>query len=586
MRSWFGIFLLICISFGACVKKRDLTENVVVVHMSTNPNGLHVTNDLSGFRAFIFEYLHRPLVRIDIRSQLLTPVLVDSLAGISENGTAYTYRLRKDVFWDDGSPLTVEDIIFSIKVILSPLTNNPMLKGNFTSVIKSIEKSENDSLEFTMHTFSASRANAEILTEVFLIQKMKWDPDGLYDQISFKDIYNPAFKASPELQQWSDAFNAPEMSKKVENIVGLGAYQLKEWVDDNYLILEKKKNWWGDQDTSILLQNEPDKIIFKIIKDETATYYAVRNENLDAIPRLGLTKLIRLQQHDYFNENYHSGFVNQYAYNWIGFNMKPDGTSHKPFFTDRRVRKAMAHLVAVDDIIKVLYKGKAIRQNSFLSALKKEYNRDLPDIEFNPEKAKILLKEAGWEDTDGDNVLDKMVNGEKIKFSFKMNYMAEAPPSKEICLMMKEEMYKVGIELIPNPIEFSTFWEKAYTHDFDALMGAWLGSALYEDPMQLWHTSQWANFGANFCGFGNAASDSLINACNTELNDSIYEIKIKELQRIIYEEQPYIFVSSPQSRVAIHKRFIADFYSEKPQVYINAFILRNKGNAIKPDLVQ
>ena len=553
--------------------------------MSSNPSGLHVTNDLSGFRAIIFDFLHRPLVRVDIRSQKLSPLLVEGLPEISNEGTTYTYRLREDVKWDDGSSLTVDDVIFSIKLVISPLTANPQLKGNFISVIKNVTKDPTDSLKFSIHTFSASRANTEILTEVYLLQKKVWDKNKLYDQLSFENLYDPQFKPSAELQKWTEEFNAPEMSKNLDKIVGLGPYRLTEWVDDNYLILEKKKNWWGDADTSMMLANEPDKIIFRIIKDETSTYFAMRNENIDAITRLGLTKLIKLQQHDYFNEKYKSGFINQYAYNWIGFNMKPDGINHKPFFTDRRVRRAMAHLVAIDDIIKVMYKGKATRQNSFISPLKKEYNKDLPDIEFSPEKAKLLLDEAGWKDTDGDNIRDKMIGGEKIKFSFKMNYMSEAPPSKEICLMIKDEMNKVGIEMIPNPIEFSTFWEKAYTHDFDALMGAWLGSALYEDPTQLWHTSQWANFGANFCGFGNAATDSLINAVNTELNDSLYEIKVKELQRVIYEDQPYIFVSSPQSRVAIHKRFIADFYSEKPQMYINAFILRS-GTSVLPDIVQ
>lgn len=569
----------------SCVKKRDLSENVVVAHMSSNPSGLHITNDLSGFRAIIFDFLHRPLVRIDIRSQKLSPLLVEALPEISDDGTIYTYRLRNDVKWDDGSSLSVDDVIFSIKLVISPLTANPQLKGNFISVIKNVTKVPTDSLKFSIHTFSASRANTEILTEVYLLQKKVWDKNKLYDQLSFENLYDSQFKPSAELQKWSEEFNAPEMSKNLDKIVGLGPYRLTEWVDDNYLILEKKKNWWGDADTSMMLANEPDKIIFRIIKDETSTYYAMRNENIDAITRLGLTKLIKLQQHDYFNEKYKSGFINQYAYNWIGLNMKPDGINHKPFFTDRRVRRAMAHLVAIDDIIKVMYKGKATRQNSFISPLKKEYNKDLPDIEFSPEKAKLLLDEAGWKDTDGDNIRDKMIGGEKIKFSFKMNYMSEAPPSKEICLMIKDEMNKVGIEMIPNPIEFSTFWEKAYTHDFDALMGAWLGSALYEDPTQLWHTSQWANFGANFCGFGNAATDSLIYAVNTELNDSLYEIKVKELQRVIYEEQPYIFVSSPQSRVAIHKRFIADFYSEKPQMYINAFILRS-GTSVLPDIVQ
>lgn len=562
--------LLVFIS--ACVKKRDLTQNSVIVHLSSNPNGLHITNDISTYRAFIYEYTQKTLVRLDIRTLQLIPIVAKRLPEVDSTGTIYTYTLREDVKWDDGSLITVEDVIFSAKMQIAPLTNNPQMKGNYLGVIKDVIA---DSLPNRVHLIAHSkhRGNPEVFTEVYLMQKKNWDPNNLTDELSFDDCYNEKFEPSKKLQEWFDDFNNPEKSKLPKWLGGLGPYKITEWVDDNYIKLEKKNNWWGDSDTLMQNQNNPDEIIFRIIKDENALYYALRNENVDAVNRIGLTKLIKLQQHEYFNEKYLSKFTDQFAYNYIGLNMKPDGIEHKNIFSDKSVRVAFAHVVPVDDIIKVLYKGKAIRQNSYVSPLKKDCNRKLKPVEFNIVLAKKILKDAGWKDTDGDNILDKKINGEKVKLSFKLNYMSEASPSHEMCLMIKEEAYKAGIEIIPNPMDFSLFYEKAFTHDFDAIMGAWQQTATYEDPTQLFHTSQWANFGANFCGFGNAKTDSLISVVNAQLDEEKYLEKVFELQKIIADEMPYIFLYTPKGRVAVHRRFKAKIYPEKPQFAVNEFIL-------------
>jgi ABC-type transport system substrate-binding protein len=567
----FFLLITMMIILGSCVHKRDLSENTVMVHISANPNGLHITNDISAYRAFIFEYTQKTLIRVDIKTLKLVPVVAASLPEVDSTGTIFTYTLRNDVTWDDGSLLTAEDVIFSAKLSIAPLTNNPQMKGNYQGVIKEVYKDSSGRVVLKAH--ARHRGNAEVFTEVYLLQKKIWDPENITDELSFENCYAADFNPSDKLQKWFDAFNDPAKSKELKYLCGLGAYQITEWADDNYITLVKKKNWWGDKDEQLQHQNNPDKLIFRIIKDENALYYALRNENMDAVNRIGLTKLMKLQQHDYFNEKYQSAFKDQFAYNYVGLNLKPDGVVHKPVFSNKEVRQALAHLVPTDDIIKVFYKGKAQRQNSYVSPLKFEYNKTVKPYLLNVAKAKEILKNSGWKDTDGDNVLDKIINGEKIKLSFKMNYMPEASPSQEIVLMIKEEAYKAGIEVIPNPMDFSVFYEKAFTHDFDALMGSWTQSALYEDPVQLWHTSQWANFGANFCGFGNATTDSLIAGVNAQLDDKMYVKKVAELQQIIHDEIPYIFLFTPKARVAIHRRFEAEIYPEKPQFAVNAFRL-------------
>ena len=83
---------------------------------------------------------------------------------------------------------------------------------------------------------------------------------------------------------------------------------------------------------------------------------------------------MKLREREYFNNNYDSDFLDRYGISYIGLNMKPDGIKHKPFFVDKKVRRAVAHMIPIDEIIEVMMHGKANRQASNVSPLKKTYN--------------------------------------------------------------------------------------------------------------------------------------------------------------------------------------------------------------------
>ncbi|TXB66779.1 hypothetical protein FRY74_00935 [Vicingus serpentipes] len=583
----FIILLLVIAVFDSCVDKRDLSNNTVIAHISSNPDGLHPFNDNSANRTYIFNYTQQTLVSMDIENLEIEPQLIKSMPEVSEDGLEYTYELKEGIKWADGSAFTVDDVIFTTKIQVCPLTNNTNVKGNYTSVIESVKKHPEDPNKFIMRAKTLHVSNLEIFAEVYMQQKSHWDPDGILDNLTFEEMYDENFKASEDVSNWFNSFNSGDNSYQPEKLVGLGPYQVTEFNIGSYITLEKKENWYGDDNTTDLAyQNYPDKIIFKIISDDAASYLAIKNQQIDVSTYIGTTKLMKLQAIDYFNNNYHSAFMDQYSYSYMGLNMKPDGTEFKPFFTDQKVRRAIAHLVPVDEIIDVIVQGQASRQVANVSPLKKSYNSDLKVIEFDIEKAKKLLDEAGWIDTDKNNIRDKVVNGEKLQFSFKLSYMSGNAATKETILMIKEEMYKAGIDVIPSPMDFTLFYKNAQDHKFDAMLGGWGGSAGYSDPMQLWHTEAWASKGSNFTGFGDAQSDSLIKLANTSLNPADHIAATKALQKKIYDDQPYVFMYSYKRKIAIHKRFDnANMYNEKPGVALNNLILKPefRGNTLKPE---
>ncbi|MFI5205020.1 MAG: ABC transporter substrate-binding protein, partial [Flavobacteriales bacterium] len=384
----FSGLLLLC---GCYRSKRNLTENTAIVHMAFNPKGFHPTNDMDAGRGHVYDYTQRALFKIDLRANKHVPLLIKAVPKPDSTGTLYYMQLRNDVKWDDGSPLTIDDVIFSAKLAMHPLTANPGLKGVFLSVIKSIQPCAGDSGCFFMKAHQPHNGNLEVFTELYMLQKKWWDPEGLLDSCSFEDIYSNTYSPSGKLKKWFEKYNSRDNAFIVKQLVGLGPYKITEWLADSHITLVKKKNWWGDKDTVLFNRNEPDKIIFKIIKEDAAVYLALKNGKIDATNKISTTRLLKLRKQKFFNENYNWKMVNQYAYTYIGLNMKPNGNSQLPFFTDKRVRRAMAHLVPVEDLIKVFSKGQADRQVTNVSPLKRECNSLLKPIAFSVEKATALL---------------------------------------------------------------------------------------------------------------------------------------------------------------------------------------------------
>ncbi|HLP13888.1 MAG TPA: ABC transporter substrate-binding protein [Flavobacteriales bacterium] len=552
--------------------------------MPFKTKGLHPTNDVDALRAQLFDLTQRSLLERDIRTNQLTPALLTKMPVVSPDGNSMFMEIRDDVKWDDGTPFTVDDAIFSMKILVCPLVNNPSYKPTFVPIFNNIQKDSLNPKAFWFYTNGFNRANLEIFVEIFMLQKSKWDPSNVTDAFTMRDFLLPNFTGNAQLVKWAETFNNKEHSTQLKSLEGLGPYKITKWEADSYMILEKKNNWWAKTDTAWLNQASPQKIIFKVIMDEPSLFYAIRNNQLDVTNKITTTRLLKLQKHTYFNKNYFSRFTDQYAYTYICLNQKPDGHKHKPFFTTKEVRRAMAHLVPVDDIIKIFSKGQATRMTTCIYPSKKGYDPNLKPIPFDINKAIALLESQGWRDTDGDNIRDKTIGGEKVKFSFTLTFPDIVPGNKEICLLIKDCMYKAGVEMNLAPRDFAQFYQDCYNQDFDASLGAWLGSSAHEDFSQLFSTQSWSMHGENFGGFGTAKTDNLIANINKTTSDTAYINLIHQFQEILYNEQPYVFLMSPKNKVIISNRFKNPHaYPEKPNYLLNVLSLgKNPGSTSKP----
>jgi ABC-type transport system substrate-binding protein len=476
-------------------------SNTLIYHVIGEPNDMHPTNGNSSQRTEINQYTELALIATDFQTLKSRPSLVKNLPEVSANGLEYKYELRDDPRWDDGSMLSIEDVIFTFKANKLPLTNNPHIKP-YLENLKDVVVNPKNKRAFTLLMKRQYIQNITFLTDFPILQKKYYDPQNIIDKYTFAQIDNPkfTFDGDKELNKWSAQFNGSKYSRDVHFFNGLGPYKIVQWEPGQFLTLVKKKDHWTKGFTNRYETSFPERIIFKINTDAGSQLLEFKTQTLDASTSLSTKTLLNLEKNKQFMENYNCRFTDTYNYSYIAMNMKPDGIVNKKFFTDKKVRKAMAMIIPVEIINKILNKGKCKRVAGPVSPLKVECNTDLKFIPLDIGLARKLLDEAGWKDTDGDFLRDKVIDGQKIPFRFNLNFMTGNGDTKDMVQIITEAMYKAGIKVNPCPLDFAVHYDKAQNHNFDMMIGAWAGNAAPDDPTQLWHSKSWSSKGSNFPG--------------------------------------------------------------------------------------
>lgn len=550
-------------------------ENTVIYHLLNEPDNMHPTNGRSSVRGLINHYTQKALVRVNLMTLEIEPDLVRDLPSVSDDKLSFTYHLRRDVRWDDGSPVTAADVLFTFKANKFNLVNNPHSKP-YLDNLKDIQLHPADPYAFTIHMFAPYILNIAFLVDFPLMQRSFFDPGHLLDKYSFAEYADTASRADrdPALIEWANNFNGPQYGHDLINLKGLGSYRIASWAAGQSLILEKKAGHWTDASGDKYERAYPQRIVFVINKDPNSQEIEFKKQAYDATASLSTATLLKLQKDSVFNRNYHSVFIEAYSYSYIAMNMRPDGMKRKKLFTDRRVRRAMALLTPIDTISAVLNSSKARRMISPVFPQSPEFNAELKPLPFDVVSARELLKQAGWADSDHNGILDKVIDGKKEEFNAELAFINNSPSSSDLPLMIKEAYAKAGININLTPLEYSVIYKNASEHDFDMMVGIWTGDYLPQDFAQLWHSSSWLSNGSNFPGFGNQESDRLIDSINRIVEPEMRVGPVKQLQKIIYEEQPYIFLFQGTTKIAVHKRFgNITIYKEKPYLLAHHWVL-------------
>ncbi len=560
-------------------------ENTLVYHVLAEPDNLHPTNGKTLMRSEVMMYTQQYLVNVDFYSNSLRASLLKQMPVLAADGLSYACELRDDAMWDNGDKLLVDDVIFTLKANKCPLVQNEHLKPYLETFTDIVVDADNPA-KFTVKVSKPYIQNIAIWSDIVIMQRKYYDIENVFSAYTFSQLNDTTFQNNPpaEIKKWADDFNSSDQGFDLAKLNGMGMYKVADWQQGQYLTLERKHNHWTANESSAYVNAYPDKIIFQQNKDPNATSLEFKKQNYDASVVLSTKALLDLQSDSSFNANYNSRFVSTYNYSYAAFNTKPDGIKQKKIFNDITVRRAVAMLVPYDMINQSVYMGNYKRQTGPVCSHKQSFNTNLIPTAYNFNEAVKLLANAGWKDTDNDGVLDKEIDGIKTRFEFALNIYANIPDWRDFALLMAGEMKKAGIVLNINPLEVQTFLENAQMHNFDMLLGVWSTSVSPDDFTQIWHTQSWKDNGSNYAGFGNEASDALIDSIKNTMD---YEKRIvleKRFQQMVTDEQPYIFLFNSQRRTAVHKRFgNCEMFFEKPGLLLNNLKLLDSSPAAKAD---
>lgn len=446
----------------------------------------------------------------------------------SDDHCTFRIKLRPGILWHDfkdpvtgkewkNVPVTAHDFKFYIDVVKNPDVDAAPLRG-YLSGIKEV-RIIND-LEFEV-----------VWAEPYFLAK------------------SVTLGLSPLPRHLYHAYEGPFDGKKFNDdnernrmIIGCGPYRMVKWERGKQIVFRRFEKYFGRQ---LGIMPPIRTHVFRVIQHPSTRLQALISGDIDCNS---------LTPEQWLNNTglkaFQDGSIKKFQYpsmsfSYIGLNLK------NPLFADRRVRVALSHLINRERLLKDVYQGLATPVSGTFFTRSEAYDKNIKPYPFDPEKAKAMLKEAGWSDTDGDGILDK--DGKPFKFTLifpgvNTSYTRMTP-------ILKEDFAAAGIQLEVLAMEWSVVIQRMEGRNFDAVMAGW-STPLNSDPYQLWHSKNAETAGSsNFISFSNPEADKIIEELHNSFDDASRLAAYHKFHKLLHEEQPYLFLFSQDNLVAISGRY-------------------------------
>lgn len=539
-------------------KKKPAEDDTLLLFYGDDPNTLNpITSNDTVSNAFQRQVIEGMAEQSYHNPDEFLPALAESWE-FDEETLTYKIKLRKGVYWHpmalpNGKKLprtefTSADVKFTFDCILNENIEAASLRSYYVDP-EAKQESEKYKIKVTV-------------IDDYTV-KVRWTKP-YFQALEFtmgigimpRHVYGVDENGEPitldyrNSQEFADAFNNHWANTRM---CGTGPMIFKEWKKDREVTLVRNPDYWGNPFyfKRIVYQN--------IANPNTALQKVLQNE-LDwaSIPQKD--HYVQNQEH----ENVVAGKVNLVAfdypgYRYLGYNMRRD------LFKDKRVRWAVSHAVPVDDIIdKVWYKLATRITGPFLPGSSAD-NPNIKPVEYNLDRARKLLDEAGWKDTNNDGVRDKVVEGKNVEAKFEVIIFAESPQYRQLAEIIREDLRKIGIDMKITPTKWALMLEKLNSKEFDACILGW-GLSWKGDPFQLWHGSQ-ADVpdSSNHIGYQNGEVDKLIEKLRETMDPEKQKAIYHQIHQHIYDDQPYCFLFQEKATAGHHSRLQnIQFYKIRP----------------------
>ncbi|MBN2452873.1 MAG: peptide-binding protein [Candidatus Omnitrophica bacterium] len=421
---------------------------------------------------------------------------------ILDGGLVIVFHLRKGVKWHDGVLFTSKDVVFTYRKLVDPGVKTPY-SGDFERILK---------LE---------------------------TPDDYTVAVTYKEPFSPA------LSSWG-MWIMPEHILKDEDLnktsfgrrpVGTGPYKFKTWKTGEKIELVSNHDYF---------EGRPyiDRYIYRIIPDDATVFLELQTQGVD-LSALSPLQYTRQTGNNFFSEHY-----TKFKYPGSGFTYMAYNLSDAKF-QDIRVRQAINYTVNKEEMVDAIFFGLGRVTTGPYMMESWAYNKDVVPVPYDPGKARVLLGEAGWRDSDGNGYLDK--DGKDFEFTLIVNQgNAERLRSAE---MIQKYLKDIGIRVKIRVLEWSALINDFLNKKrFEAVLMGW---SLARDPdnFDIWHSSKTREGEFNFIGYKNTEVDALLEEARRTFDRERRRAIYHRIHEILYAEQPYLFLYSGEALPIVNKRF-------------------------------
>ncbi|MED4039470.1 ABC transporter substrate-binding protein [Niallia taxi] len=433
-----------------------------------------------------------------------TPKLADSFK--TEDNQTFTIKLNEKAEWSDGTPVTANDVAFTMNLVANPKTETAI--GTYLTIIDGL----NESGKFPDGVTEIPSLTIVDDKTIQFKTKTPVDPNMVKEQLGSKFMILPEHvlkDVAPE-----DLQKDPFMQKPT---VTNGPFKFVQYAKDQYVEYEKNDNYY-------LGEVQLDKMFVKIMPAANLVAQLQTGEiQMNAAGGIGK---IAVQDFDTVKgfENVTTKTEKTYGYQNMMFNTEK--------ITDEKVRQAFAYAIDREKIVNQLLKGEGEIVDGPYTSVSPYLDKDLATYTYDPEKAKQLLEEAGW---DFDKTIDFVVPiGNKVR--------------EQSADIIAQNLEAIGIKLNTTTYDFPTIMSKAKAGEFDLLL---MGFTNTIDPDVT--TVYGSNATSNYTNYSNPEVDKLLlsgkQEPDTEKRKEIYN----ELQAIWSKELPVFTLYSDYDFGAISK---------------------------------
>lgn len=452
------------------------------------------------------------------------------LPEISSDGLTYTYRLKEGLKWSDGQPITADDVLFTLDVLMDPKTESIAREGMLVDVIQAdgsikrqpfkYEKVDERTVRFTL---PQKYAPAESMFSFPIAPKHKLET---------------AYKSGKFNSTWG-------VNTSPSEIVGSGPFVISEYVPKQRIVYKRNPNFWGKTEDGKPLPYL-DQWVVLIVPDVNTAILKFRN---------GDTDITGVPQPDYptlKKEEAQKGYTvvdrgPGWGFQFIGFNQNPNSAVDKDLITlfrDVRFRQAVSHTInrqrMIDDILLGLA---APGWGPVTPANKVFYNPNVKKFEYDLNQAKSLLAEIGLKDSDGNGMLE--YNGKEVKFNIFVPQGSQT--IKEMATIITNDLRAAGLNAQFSPADFNDMVRRLDSppYDWQAVMIGFTGGPEPHDGSNIWRSSgpshQWWPKQKKPSTEWEAEIDKLWVQGAQELDLEKRKQIYNRWQEIVAEQQPFNF---------------------------------------------